>query len=1723
MKSTRTTTEPFILSERQLAELVLDQMNAAIVICDNQMNIVLANPAAQELHGADPVGMQFRAAFPLILTQRDNESNGASPFSLKTILDGDTLNGRGTLERPGKPRCEVLVHSAPYRGPNDEFLCCIVSMMDITASEEAQERTTNILNAVVEGTTDAIYLKDAAGHFLMINAAGATVMGRPADQVVGKTQLELLDSETARQLRADDERVMEHGKTEVIENVIPSPYGARIFQSVKSPWRNPAGEVIGTIGISRDVTDLREAQAVLARQAALLDLSPDALLMRTLEGKILFWSRGATHLYGWTANQVLGQTTHDLFQTQFLTSRQEQEEALRTQGHWEGELAHRTASGKVVLVASRQLTQYSENGQPAAILEINEDVTERKGREVAQQFLIQATNEFTASLDFDATLKTIARLSVPVLGDWCAVHVLMEDGIIRRLAFAHHDPQVVARVTARPEQYAMDENVRHLVPQVLRTGATEFFNAVPDAVLTEAARDADHLENLRSLGLRAYLCIPLTARGRTLGAVTFAMSDSGRTFSTSDVELAHELVRRAGQAADNARLYQESQAGQTRLQLVAEASSELLASMNYESRLERLAHIVVPRFADWCTINLVEPDGSIRLAALAHSNPEMLPVIQEWVDTHPLVAEAPTGTPNVIRTGKAEWVSNLETLEHSAEVSADRLLYWARLQVRSYMIVPLIARGRVLGSITFVQGASERRFLFQDLLTGEEIARRAAVALDNATLYAMEQNARRGAEENAVRISALQNVTAALASALTPRQVGQHTLEQGVAALGASAGSLSLVSEDKQSLEMLQTQGYDQDVTEGWCSFPINTSTPLAEAIRTGETILVRGEAEMRARYQYLSERQPILYNKAWVAIPLKLESGVIGAIGLTFMQDRDFDAQDRAFMTALSQQAAQAMERAQLYQAELKARADAEQNATRVSALQRITASLGTALTQEQVAEVVLEQGTAALGAQGGLLTCLDEEGVTVEILSAVGYQPETIEANRRFPVDSELAVAEVIRTGKPMAFESPEQVMAYYPSRTTVPSKFCAWLIAPLALKERILGGLTLAFSDSRHFSEADRAFVVALAQQAAQALERAQLFESELAARRAAEIAAQRSGWMTEASHILSSSLDYQVTLKELAQLVVGELSDWCTIDMAKGDGTAEQLVMAHRDPEKLQWAKDYGEEIKQYFEPNWDAPVGLPNVLRTGKSEIYYDIPDSLLEQVTENKVQLEILRGIGYSSVMIVPLTMQNKTLGAITMVNTDSGRHFTDDDLAFAELFAGRAAVAMENARLYRELQILNTELEERVKQRTFELSEAYQELSKEVVERTRAEETTGALLRISNKLNSTLDVETTLELLIQEAIRVMNSSGGFAGLRTPEGMRMHKYFANEKSIPIEYTWEYGEGLPGWVLEHGAPYVTNDAPHDPVMLHELPFNQGVQTAICTPILDAQGKVIGFFELRDKSEGAPFTGADVEFLTALSPIASIAIENAQAYQKISDAESAVQGSYVQIRALAARLQTIREEERTDISRELHDELGQSLTALKMDLAALIGRLPVRSKQLRERAQAMSGQIDETIKTVRRMSSQLRPGMLDDLGLGPSIEWYGHEFQIRTSIEVETIVPPDEIDLPQTQATALFRIFQETLTNVARHANATAVRATLEVGEDMLALQIADNGRGIDLTQARGKRSLGLLGMRERAEMINGQLEIQGEPGKGTTVTVRVPLGTTGQPSNGDSHK
>ncbi|MFN0109719.1 MAG: two-component regulator propeller domain-containing protein [Blastocatellia bacterium] len=229
-----------------------------------------------------------------------------------------------------------------------------------------------------------------------------------------------------------------------------------------------------------------------------------------------------------------------------------------------------------------------------------------------------------------------------------------------------------------------------------------------------------------------------------------------------------------------------------------------------------------------------------------------------------------------------------------------------------------------------------------------------------------------------------------------------------------------------------------------------------------------------------------------------------------------------------------------------------------------------------------------------------------------------------------------------------------------------------------------------------------------------------------------------------------------------------------------------------------------------------------------------------------------------------------------------------------------------------------------------------------------------------------------------------------------------------------------------------------------------------------------------------------------------------------------AENSLKTSREQMRELAAHLQQAREEERAYIAREIHDELGQLLTGLKIDLKWFEKRLPKdaeNSKLLHEKMVSILELMDETIVAMRRVATKFRPGILDTLGLIAAIEWQAEEFSNRTGIRCEFDEPiPQQLSGLDCE-TALFRIFQESLTNVARHSEASAVKVSLTRQNGFLILQIRDNGRGITEKEIKDPHSIGLLGMRERAHIFGGEVSVSGSPGKGTTVTATIPINST----------
>jgi PAS domain S-box-containing protein len=293
--------------------------------------------------------------------------------------------------------------------------------------------------------------------------------------------------------------------------------------------------------------------------------------------------------------------------------------------------------------------------------------------------------------------------------------------------------------------------------------------------------------------------------------------------------------------------------------------------------------------------------------------------------------------------------------------------------------------------------------------------------------------------------------------------------------------------------------------------------------------------------------------------------------------------------------------------------------------------------------------------------------------------------------------------------------------------------------------------------------------------------------------------------------------------------------------------------------------------------------------------------------------------------------------------------------------------------------------------------------------------------------------------------------------------------------------------------------------------------------VFTALRDSHGILRGFAKLtrdmterRDKEEQLRRANQQLE-LRVRQRTADLVRVNLELRTEIAErerVEEQLRNSLEQLRALAARLQFVREEERMRIAREIHDELGQACTALKMDISLLARKAGKTQVELRAKAESAMRLVDNLIQAMRRMASELRPSTLDDLGLAAALEWQAQEYEARTGIQCHLKLLDDSLVLDANRSTAIFRIFQEALTNIARHAQATRVDASLTTVHQNLVLQVRDNGTGYDPKQLKVGRSLGLVGMRERALLLDGEFTIEGIPGKGTTITVCIPIAPSG---------
>jgi len=577
---------------------------------------------------------------------------------------------------------------------------------------------------------------------------------------------------------------------------------------------------------------------------------------------------------------------------------------------------------------------------------------------------------------------------------------------------------------------------------------------VAEDIATTEWLTPEHRKAHAAEGTQSMLAVGLAYSGHILGTLAFYFRKQ-RRFTEAEKGAASLLANLAAAAIGTSELYEAQRRLTEDHRLVAEASELLSSSLDYETTLANVASLAVPRFADWCAIDMVEQDGSLRRLTVAHADPEKVRWAEELAEKYPPDPDAPYGVPNVIRSGRPELLSEIpeQLLVQATERRPELLEVLRELGLRSSMCVPLVARDRALGAITFVSAESGRRYDENDLATAQDLARRAATAVDNALLFRDAEAAQRQAQESLAVVDAV---------------------------FGAA---------------------------------PI-------------------GLAFMDANFRYVRVNEALARLNGLPA-------------------DEHFG---RTLRDVLG-----------------------DKLADEVEPLHRRVLECGEPILDLQV----VAQTAAALG-------------------------------------------------------EDRQWLVSYYPVRN---------------ISDEVIGvGVVLTDVTDRE------------------------------RARAAAEAARARLAVLAEASQQLASTLDYESTLANLAELLVPQFADWYAVDVLDDEGNFRRLAIVHKDPGKAEWA----EKSRQLYGGDLKEPEGPGRAVRTSEAVLYRTISDDLLVSSTKNAEHYEVLRQLGMESVIVVPLIAGGRTFGTLMLVSADPARLYDEDDLDFAQHLGRRAAVAVDNARLYR-------------------------------------------------------------------------------------------------------------------------------------------------------------------------------------------------------------------------------------------------------------------------------------------------------------------------------------------------------------------------------------------------------------------------------------------------------
>ncbi len=641
------------------------------------------------------------------------------------------------------------------------------------AEQEAQEQRER-LKITLASIGDAVIATDAQGCITFMNPVAQTLTGWREAEALQKPLPEvfhIINEQTRAVVENPVDKVLASGTIVGLANhtlLIAKDGVERPIDDSGAPIRDEQGQIIGVILVFRDVSERKLAEAALHKEQRFINTTVDTLpgifYLISEQGQFLRWNKNLEEVTHYSAEEISGKHPLDLFGDADKPHIAERIGQVFTEGQAtaEAELVAKSGAaiphfftGKRIELDQQQCLvgmgiditdrQQAEREREELLAHAQAARAEAEAAEQRADFLARAGELLSSSLDYEATLKRVAQLVVPQFADWCGVDISAPDGSIQRVTIAHQDPAKIEFAEEVGRRYPPDPSEPRGLPNVLRTGQAEIYAEITDELLVQGAKDAEHLELLRAVGLKSVMIVPLVARGRTLGAITFVTGESDRRYGEEDLNFAQDLARRAALAVDNARLYREAESAlhereqaldlhrnvEERLSILVEASNKLLGSMRLEEVQQAILDISGQLIsADAYVIWRKQKSGDIWRAVAAIGLSESF---QEAVLVDQNI------TPQLTQALAVACVNDVPWLVHRQEE-------YRREGIKSLLAIPLLLQGKFSGTISFYYRRAHQ-FTEIEIRVATALANFATAALSTAELYQEQLRLRAKAEE----------------------------------------------------------------------------------------------------------------------------------------------------------------------------------------------------------------------------------------------------------------------------------------------------------------------------------------------------------------------------------------------------------------------------------------------------------------------------------------------------------------------------------------------------------------------------------------------------------------------------------------------------------------------------------------------------------------------------------------------------------------------------------------------------------------------------------------------------------------------------------------------------------------------------------------------------------------------------------------------------------------